>query len=177
MILLFYKIYSLLKISRLGGHMINFCALYSGSSGNCALIDYADTSLIVDVGVSGKRVIQALKNIGHEPSKISGVLITHEHIDHIKGVGIISRMLDIPIYANENTWKSIFEYVGQVDKKNIRIFRTGDSFYLGDIFVKSFNIPHDAVEPVGYNFFAGSNKITVATDLGHLSDELYENVL
>lgn len=157
--------------------MIKFCSLYSGSSGNCLYLSDNNTSILVDAGVSGKKAIQAIKEIDGQPEKLSGILITHEHSDHIKGAGILSRMLNVPIYANEKTWEAMGTELGNIHENNKRCFNTGQQFSIGDICVHPFSIPHDAIEPVGFNFFAQNKKITVATDLGHVNKELYENMV
>jgi len=152
--------------------MVNFCSLFSGSSGNAIFLSAGKTKLLIDSGLSGKRIIQALLSIGENPSELSAVLVSHEHGDHVKGVGIISRKFDIPIYANENTWCAMERYIGPVNAKNRIYFNTGMEFNVGDVCVCSFPIPHDAVEPVGFNFYAQEKKITIATDIGHMTNKL-----
>ena len=152
--------------------MIKFCSLYSGSSGNAIFLGLGSTKLLVDAGLSAKRIIEALVSIGEKPSELSAILVTHEHSDHIKGVGILSRKFNIPVYANENTWAVMGAFIGPVDSCNRAFFSTGTEFNIGGILVKAFPIPHDATEPVGYSFFAEEKKITVATDIGHMDLEL-----
>ena len=91
-----------------------FCSLYSGSSGNSIFVSSENTKVLVDVGLSGKKIIEALEQINENPSELDGIFITHEHIDHIKGVGIISRKFDIPIYANEKTWNAMENTIGKI---------------------------------------------------------------
>lgn len=157
--------------------MINFCSLFSGSSGNSLFVSDGATSVLVDAGISGKRIIDSIKDIGHKPEDIDAIVITHEHSDHIKGAGILSRKLNVPIYANLKTWQAMESELGEVDECNKRYFTTGERFCIGDMCVLPFNIPHDAVEPVGYSFFSGERKVTVATDIGHVNKELYENLV
>lgn len=152
--------------------MIKFCSLFSGSSGNAIFFRNDKTKILIDAGLSGKRVTQALNSIDESPSELNAILITHEHIDHIKGAGVLSRRYNIPIYANEGTWKSMKRLIGPVASENIGIFNTGLDFEIGDVCIKSFPIPHDAAEPVGFNLFAGNKKVTVATDIGHINDAL-----
>jgi phosphoribosyl 1,2-cyclic phosphodiesterase len=154
--------------------MIKFCSLFSGSSGNAIFLGTDKTKILIDAGVSGKRIIEALVSIGEKPSELSAVLVSHEHSDHIKGAGIISRRLDIPIYANEGTWEEIEGQIGPVSLKNKRYFNTGADFEINGICIKSFPIPHDAQEPVGFSFFAENRKVTVSTDIGHMSEELLD---
>lgn len=152
--------------------MISFCSLFSGSSGNAAFVRTENTRLLVDAGLSGKRVIEAMHSIGEDPLSLNGILITHEHSDHIRGAGILSRKLNLPVYANENTWKAMESELGAVTDKNRVCFTTSEGFEIGDLSVLPFSIPHDAAEPVGYNFFAGSRKLTIATDIGHIHKRL-----
>ncbi|MDP4094051.1 MAG: MBL fold metallo-hydrolase [Bacillota bacterium] len=152
--------------------MIKFCSLFSGSSGNSIFISSGETKLLVDAGLSAKKIKAALGSIGEEPGNLSAVLISHEHSDHTKGAGIMSRMFNLPVYANENTWKAMETEIGPVDSENRMYFETSEGFDIGDIHVKAFHIPHDASEPVGFNFFIEGKKVTTATDIGHINDEL-----
>ena len=99
--------------------MIKFCSLYSGSSGNCLFLSAGNTKILIDAGLSAKRIITALASIGEKPSEISAILITHEHSDHIKGAGILSRKLDVPVYANSNTWEAMKNMLGPVKEEHV----------------------------------------------------------
>ncbi|MDP4180805.1 MAG: MBL fold metallo-hydrolase [Bacillota bacterium] len=155
--------------------MIKFCSLFSGSSGNCLFVATKRTKILIDAGLSGKRIIEALCSVGEKPAEISAVLISHEHSDHIRGAGIISRKLNVPIYANENTWSSMEQQIGPINIENKRYFNSGEELEIGDICVKTFSIPHDAAEPVGFNFMHNNKKITTATDIGHINNRLLEH--
>ncbi|MGE5631499.1 MAG: MBL fold metallo-hydrolase [Caulobacteraceae bacterium] len=155
---------------------IRLCSLSSGSSGNCIFVGNESSGVLVDCGVSGKEILNNLKNIGVCTSIIKGILVTHEHSDHIKSVGIVSRKLNIPVYANIKTWNSMSDSIGEVKSENIRVLATEDEFEIEEIGIKSYNIPHDAADPVGYCFYAGKNKVSIATDLGHFSDTVRENI-
>ena len=152
--------------------MIKVCSLFSGSSGNSIFISSGNTSILVDAGVSGRRIEEALNEIGESISKISGIIITHEHSDHIIGAGILSRRHKIPIYANKETWDAMRSFTGKLAPALTQIINLGQLFRIGDIDISSFPIPHDAACPVGYSFFIEDKKITVATDIGHISDDL-----
>lgn len=156
--------------------MINFCSFYSGSSGNCIFLSDQKTNILIDAGVSGKTIEASLKNIGHEAHAISAIMVTHEHSDHIRGIGVLSRKHNIPVYANKNTWAAMKDAVGEIKEENIRVFETNKHFEIGDIGVKAFDIPHDAVEPVGYSFCINGKKVTSATDIGHINSDLIENL-
>jgi phosphoribosyl 1,2-cyclic phosphodiesterase len=154
--------------------MIKFCSLYSGSSGNCLFLGTEKTRILIDTGLSAKRIVEALCSIGEKPSDISAILVSHEHSDHVKGAGIFSRKFNVPVYANENTWDAMEAAIGPVDSKNKMYFNTGKEFEILDVCVNPFNIPHDAAEPVGFNFFVGNKKITTATDIGHINKGLLQ---
>nr|WP_280140143.1 MBL fold metallo-hydrolase [Proteiniborus ethanoligenes] len=155
---------------------MKFCSLASGSSGNCQYIETDKVKLLVDAGLSGKRIQESLISIGVEPSTINGILVTHEHKDHIHGVGILSRRFNIPIYANENTWLSMKSEIGEVKEENIMVFDTNKIFEIKDLNIHPFNISHDSVEPVGYSFYHNNIKISIVTDTGYVSQEVKENI-
>ncbi len=152
--------------------MIRFCSLYSGSSGNSLFISTGSTKLLVEAGLSAKKIIAALDSIGENPSEINAILVSHEHSDHTKGAGILSRKFNLPIYASEGTWQAMEQLIGPVLECNKVIFSSYTPFQIGDIAVVPFPIPHDATEPVGYSFCACGKKVTIATDIGHISMEL-----
>lgn len=156
--------------------MIKICSLFSGSSGNCIFVSYNGTSILIDAGVSGKRIEASLRGIGETLDNISGIFITHEHSDHISGAGIISRRHKIPIYANTETWEAMSPFMGRLDSGHIRHIEVGEVRTVGDITIRPFSIPHDAVCPVGYNIFIAGKKLTIATDIGHMNDKLLDNL-
>ena len=145
---------------------LRFCPLFSGSSGNSLYLGCGNTHLLIDAGMSGAKITAEMERVGLKPSDLSGILITHEHSDHIAGAGILSRRYDLPIYANEGTWAAMREKLGNISEKNIMTFETGADFHIGTLDIMPFATPHDAAEPVGYSFYAGRNKISIATDLG-----------
>jgi len=147
--------------------------LFSGSSGNAILVEGRGSALLVDAGVSGKRIVTALEENRKAPSMIDGILITHEHIDHIQSAGILSRRYHIPIYANAATWEAMLPTVGEIAPSLCRTLEPGEEIVFGDIAVSAFPIPHDAASPVGYNFFTENKKLTVATDIGKMSDKIF----
>lgn len=150
--------------------MIEMYSLISGSSGNSTLITDGKTNLLVDCGTSGKRIFAALEQTGAAPADIDALLVTHEHSDHTKGVGVVARRLGIPIYATSGTHRNM--EIGAVNDSQIRIIASDSPFSIGGIDVMPFEIPHDAAEPCGYCFSDGSEKVAVATDIGHMNDYL-----
>lgn len=145
---------------------LSLTPLFSGSSGNAILISTDDTKILIDAGVSGKRTEQALQSIGVSASEIKGILITHEHSDHIKGAGVLSRKHNIPIYATKITWQAFGGKLGKVIAPNMREINKSD-FFIDDLLIEPFETPHDAADPIGFCVSKGAKKIGVATDLGH----------
>lgn len=155
---------------------MRFCPLFSGSSGNALYVSAGDTHILIDAGLSGRTVLGALTGIGVDPSCLSAILVTHEHSDHTKGVGILARKLGIPVYANEPTWDAMEGKLGKVNSAQRRIFETGQDFFLGDFAVAPFAIPHDAAQPVGFCLTHQGRKIAVATDLGHMTKTILNQI-
>ncbi len=148
--------------------------LRSGSSGNATLISDGVTHLMVDCGISGKAAAESLCAAGVAPADVAAILITHEHSDHIKGVGILSRKYGIPIYARRETLDAMSDIIGKINPENIHIIET--DFSLGDIRIKPFDIPHDAAKPTGYVFENDSDKAAIATDIGELNETVLNAV-
>lgn len=153
-----------------------FCSLSSGSSGNCQYIETDNIRILIDAGLSGKRIENLLKDIEVEANTIDCILITHEHTDHIKGAGILSRRYDIPIWANEKTWISMEGPIGEVKEKNIKVFDTEKDFQLKDLNIYPFRISHDAVEPVGFCLERNNTKISIITDTGWVSNAVRSKI-
>ena len=153
---------------------LKFCSLFSGSSGNCQFIRTEKTTILVDAGLSGKKIQQEIINIGENPKSIDAIFITHEHLDHVQGAGILSRRFDIPIYANEETWDAMNSIIGEVKSHNIKIIT--DDVEVGDLFVEAFDICHDSVKPVGYNIYYKNRKISMVTDTGCINDNIVNSI-
>ena len=149
---------------------LRFAPLFSGSSGNAIYVGTDKTNLLIDAGVSGARVIAALKEIGVNPLDLDGILVTHEHDDHVKGVGILARKLHCPIYATEGTWAGMESKIGKLSVNHQSVIETERSFYIGDIEILPFATPHDALESCGYSFSVGSARFSLATDIGCIRD-------
>ena len=155
---------------------LEFCSLNSGSNGNSTFIAAGNTRVLVDAGLSGKTILGALDMIGVLPETLSAILVTHEHIDHIKGVGILSRKYHIPVYANEKTWQMMYRIVGDIPSAQRRIFETDNDFYIGDLAVMPFAIPHDTVDPVAFRLYAGGRSVAVATDMGYTPKSVVQHL-
>ncbi len=155
--------------------MFKFCSLYSGSSGNSSLIQTENTKILVDVGESAKKIADALNSINIEPTQIDAILITHEHSDHTKGISTFSKKYNIPVYANKETWNSLKQHKEKLTEENIKYF-TFNKFNIGDLSIVPFSIPHDASNPCGFNVYHKDKKISIATDIGHMTSEIVENL-
>lgn len=155
--------------------MINFQSIVSGSSGNCILFCCNKTKIIIDCGISGKKITAYLNDIGIDPYDIDKILVTHEHIDHTSGVGIMSRKFDIPILASEGTWAGM--EIGKIKDENKLMFTKKKSYEIGDIRVTPFDIPHDAYQPTGYIIEAENKKFAIATDIGHITDKITDSLI
>ncbi|NLY85438.1 MAG: MBL fold metallo-hydrolase [Tissierellia bacterium] len=151
---------------------LRFCSLSSGSSGNCQYIETNNTRLLVDAGLSGRRIETLLKSIGVSPTSLNGILVTHEHRDHVKGVGVLSRRYDLPIYANKNTWLEMEKIIGEVKEKNIKVFETDKYLNINDIDIHPIKVFHDAKEPVGFIFYYNKVKLSIVTDTGWINDTI-----
>ncbi|MBP7175977.1 MAG: MBL fold metallo-hydrolase [Thermoclostridium sp.] len=156
--------------------MIKLTSLFSGSSGNAIYVTNNNTHLLVDAGISGKRIEESVTSAGVRMQDIHGILISHEHMDHILGAGILARRYNTPIYANKNTWEAMRSVLKKIPEQCIRTFATGECFEIGDIEVHSFATPHDAAESVGFNFRYENKKVTIATDIGHVHQALLSNL-
>lgn len=167
-------------------HCWNFPALYSafvavrltilgsGSAGNCAYVETDEARILVDAGFSLRQIRNRLASIGRTPENLTGILITHEHSDHVSGLEMLAEKLRIPIYCNRPTQEAI-EYQINV-KFDCRLFTTGASFEIGDVQVETFSIPHDAQDPVGFLLRTADANIGFLTDLGHVTKLVLDRI-
>lgn len=156
--------------------MLKFCSLYSGSTGNSLFIESDNTNILIDSGVSAKKIIDGLNSIGKDVSDIDAILVTHEHSDHVQSLGTISKKFNIPVYANKKTWEAMPKQACKVDSCNIMHFNNNENFEVGDLVIHPFSIPHDAADPCGFNVFLGNDKISIATDLGHMTNSIINSL-
>jgi phosphoribosyl 1,2-cyclic phosphodiesterase len=154
--------------------MMKLCSIASGSSGNCIYVGSEQTNLLVDAGISAKRIENGLSGIDIVPDSVQGILITHEHTDHIQGLGIMSRRYHIPIYATMETVNAIksIKSIGEIPEELFRFIEPYEDFFVGDIRVEPFTTSHDACNPVGYTMQSGGHKVGIATDLGKYDDTI-----
>ena len=148
--------------------------LVSGSSGNSTLVGTDRVNVLCDVGVSLKRIEENLNSAGLSGKDIDAILITHEHIDHVSGLGVFMRKYNVPVYATDGTIFALgrMKSLGRVDHELFRPFRPGDGIQLKDLEIRSHKIFHDAAEPVCFSFSSGNSKCCIATDLGTTTAEL-----
>jgi phosphoribosyl 1,2-cyclic phosphodiesterase len=170
--------------------MLRFSVLASGSTGNAIYVETEKTRLLIDAGVAGKQIEAAMNEIAVSLTDLDAILVTHEHSDHIKGVGVVARkivserkkerdlygQLEVPIYATEGSWHDLQGLMKEYAESCRRVIRTGDKLEFADLIVESFPLSHDAREPVGYVFHHGSSKLTLATDLGYMSSRVKDTI-
>jgi len=155
---------------------LEFCSLNSGSNGNVSFVSAGGTRLLIDAGLPGRSITGMLDQIGVLPETLSGILVTHEHLDHVKGVGVLSRKYRIPVYANEGTWQAMYRTVGEVQPHLRRVFESGTDFFVGDIGVMPIPISHDTVDPVAFRLYAGNRSVAVATDMGRVTKQVLRHL-
>jgi len=143
---------------------MEICVLGSGSSGNSAWIGHRDGALLLDAGFSLKEILLRLKKAGLDHKKLLGVVVSHEHTDHVRGIGPLARSLKLPVYINAPTYERIRHIIGRVQK--VELFETGSDFAVDGIKVHPFSISHDAVDPCGFIFEVNGKKTGYVTDTG-----------
>lgn len=158
---------------------MQLCSIVSGSSGNCIYAGSDNTHLIIDAGISGKRVENGLNEIDLSTKDINGILVTHEHSDHIAGLGVLARRYSIPIYATAGTINAILctKSLGKIDTSLLHEVSEDVDFEIGDIKVHPISISHDAAQPVAYRLNSGKKSVAVMTDLGYFNDYIVENLI
>ena len=156
--------------------MFNFCSLYSGSSGNSLFVESQNTKILVDAGVSCKKIEKALEDIDVNPSTLDGILITHEHTDHVQGLGTLSKKFDLPVFVNQETLDAMPTQKDKISDKNIKTFKVTEKFEIGDLTINPFSIPHDAANPCGFNIYKDNKKISIATDIGHITNSILKEL-
>ncbi len=155
--------------------------LASGSRGNCTVLSSSGASVLVDAGISCRETIKRMRDSGEDPHKLKAIVISHEHNDHVAGLQVLARKLQIPVYITEATYHSWRRCTKDPEGKPAKLerrehFQPGRSFNVGDITVTPFTIPHDAADPCGFTFKACGVKIGLVTDLGYLPPNVKENL-
>ncbi|MDO4614906.1 MAG: MBL fold metallo-hydrolase [Lachnospiraceae bacterium] len=157
---------------------MKFCSIASGSSGNCIYAGSADSSILIDTGISGKKIEAGLNAIDRTTKEIDGILVTHEHSDHIKGLGVLARRYGMPIYATPGTIAAMREMtaLGRIPDELYRPIHADEKFSVGDLTILPFEISHDAAEPVGYRIEHNGKCAAVATDMGCYDEYIIGNL-
>ena len=149
---------------RAAQHGVTICVLASGSKGNATYVSNGRTSILIDAGLSGKELQRRMADKGLDPASLDAILVSHEHTDHIRGVGIMSRRFGLPVHISESTFQVSRTVLGKL--KDVRPFDCGRSFSVGDFAIHPFSISHDAADPAGFTLRCNGTKVGVATDLG-----------
>jgi phosphoribosyl 1,2-cyclic phosphodiesterase len=151
---------------------LHFSVLASGSTGNAIYVETDEHSFLVDAGFSGRQMEALFQKIDRKLDNLDGILVTHEHSDHIKGIGVLARKYHLPVYANTKTWSAMDRLIGEVpiEQKFTFDLETVKSF--GELNIESFGVSHDAAEPMFYVFHQGQKKIVLITDTGYVSDRM-----
>lgn len=154
--------------------MMGMAVLGSGSGGNATLVRCGDTHILVDAGLSAKQLVLRMGMLGVVPEQLDAILLTHEHSDHARGVDVLLRKRDLPVYANALTREALSHKM----KSSIpwRIFQSGQEFDLGDLSVQAFKIPHDAAEPVGFVLTGQGTQLGMVSDVGHVTHLMREHL-
>ncbi|MBC1513486.1 MBL fold metallo-hydrolase [Listeria booriae] len=151
---------------------LRFSILASGSSGNATLIETANQTILVDCGLSGKKIENLFGEVGRSMTDVDAILVTHEHVDHIKGLGVLARRYEVPIYANAKTWVAMEPSIGEINSAQKFQFDMETVKSFGSLQVESFGVSHDAAEPMFYIFHSGKKKFVMITDTGYVSDRM-----
>ena len=158
---------------------MRLCSIASGSSGNCTYIGTDETHLLVDAGISGKRIELGLKSLSLDSCELDGILVTHEHLDHVRGLGVMTRRYHLPIYASRGTIEALVKSKDMANSPQelFHEVKADESFRLKDIIVDPIKISHDAAEPVAYRFNSDGKSAAVVTDLGCYDDYILDKLV
>ena len=158
---------------------MRFVSIASGSSGNCIYAGTESTHILVDAGISAKRIEQGLFEVGLKAGEVNAICITHEHTDHVRGLGVLARKYAIPIYGTKGTLQELkkIKGLGEYPEELLHPVLPDVKFTVGDMDVLPFHIDHDAADPVAYRIQSGNKSIAVATDLGHYNQYTIDHLL
>lgn len=158
--------------------MLELCSIASGSSGNCICVGSDNTHVLIDAGISGKRIEAGLNEINLKAGEMQGILVTHEHIDHIAGLGVLARRYGIPIFATAKTIEAISnsKTVGKIDDDLFQVIKPGKRFSIGELIINPISISHDAADPVAYKVVNDDKSLAVVTDLGNYNQAIVDEL-
>lgn len=151
------------------------CILGSGSSGNCTFVASETTAILIDAGLSGRRTAERLAQVGACPTRVQGICVSHEHLDHIGGLRVLHKRYGIPVYANAGTVDALAR-VRTLETLPWNLFHTGHPFVIGDLRIEPFSVPHDAYDPVGFVVEQDGNRIGIVTDMGMCTSLIRERL-
>ena len=154
------------------GRGFQYSILASGSSGNSFYLESDQKKILVDAGLSGKKITSLLGEIDRKPEDLDAIFVTHEHSDHIHGIGVLARKYHLDIYANEATWQAMDAKLGKIDVTQKHIFERGKVLTFGDLDIESFGVSHDAADPQFYRFMKDDKSFVMLTDTGYVSDRM-----
>ena len=143
---------------------LTICVLASGSRGNATYLSNGHTAILIDAGLSGKELQRRMAAKGLDPASLDAILVSHEHTDHIQGVGVMSRRFGLTVHISDGTWQASHQMLGKLS--DVRPFTCGHPFTIGDLAIHPFSISHDAIDPAGFTIGCNGSKVGVATDLG-----------
>ena len=157
---------------------MRLCSIASGSSGNCIYVGSEETHVLVDTGISGKRIEQGLNQLELTGKDIDAILVTHEHSDHISGLGVMARRYHIPVYTTGGTADAIsrMKNMKNLPEDTFHEIVEDQDFHIRDLTIHPFSIPHDAAQPVGYRVECEDKAVGIATDLGKYNDYIVDNL-
>ncbi len=153
-----------------------FCSLSSGSSGNSEYIETDNSKILIDAGFSGKAIENLLDSINVNPRELDAIFVTHEHADHIKGIGVLSRRYNLPVIANTETWYAMDKKIGKISDKNIYVFQNNRHINFKDLDILPINTSHDSANSCGYVISKGNRKLSIVTDTGIVDDSICEEI-
>ena len=136
-----------------------------------------NTKILVDCGTSCKKICEGLASINSSIEDIDAILVTHEHSDHVQGLGLVSKKFNIPVYANLETWNAMEKQKEKIDERNVNVFENDSDFSLNELTIHPFSTPHDAANPCGFNIHNGKRKLSIATDLGHMDNDIFKELI
>ena len=157
---------------------MRFCSIASGSSGNCIYVGSEETHVLVDAGISGKRIEQGLNQLELTGNDIDAILVTHEHSDHVSGLGVMARRYHIPVYTTGGTADAIsrMKNIQKLPEDTFHEIEEDQDFHIKDLTIHPFSIPHDAAQPVGYRLECQDKAVGIATDLGKYNKYIVDNL-
>ena len=146
--------------------------LASGSTGNATYIETPEHQVLIDAGLSGKKIEELMNSIGRTLNDVDSLFVTHEHTDHSKGVGVLARRYGMDVYANQKTWDAMTPKIGKIKLEQKHLLEVGEVLSLGDLDVESFGVSHDAADPQFYEVHHAGHSFAIVTDTGYVSERV-----